>query len=66
MSYPTRYLASVDSKDMHLDDMNIFALLDGLIYEEYPKYYLNELEKKGTLFKIEEGNYLHGTAPWNA
>ena len=43
--------------------MNIFALLDGLIYEEYPKYYLNELEKKGTLFKIEEGNYLHGTAP---
>lgn len=66
MSYPTRYTASVDSKDMHLDDMNTFALLDVLIYGECPKYYLNELEKKGTLFKIQEGNYLHGTALSNA
>lgn len=70
ISYPTRYPVSVDPKDqfltMHLDDMNIFALLDVLIYGEYPKYYSNELEKKGTLLKIEEGNYLHGKAPSNA
>ena len=46
--------------------MNIFALLDVLIYGEYPQYYLNELEKKGTLFTIGEGNYSHGTAPSNA
>lgn len=46
--------------------MNIFALLDVLIYGEYPKYYLNKLENKGTLFKIEEGDYSHGTAPSNA
>lgn len=62
MSYPTRYPASVDPKDqflaMHLDDMNIFALLDVLIYGEYPKYYINELKKKDILFEIQEGDLL--------
>lgn len=45
MLYPTRYPASVDPKDQflakRLDDMNIFALLDVLVYGEYPNYYFD-------------------------
>ena len=33
---------------------------------KWNNHYLNELENKGTLFKIEEGDYSHGTAPSNA
>lgn len=69
MSYPTRYPASVNPKDqllaMHLDDMNMFALLDVLIHGAYPKYYINELRKKDILFEMREGDeqLLQGALP---
>ena len=56
ISYTTRLPATFKSSDVMLayqqDDLHVFALIDVHVYGKYPKYFINELNKKGLMFEI--------------
>lgn len=60
ISYTTRLPATVNSKDSMIayqqDALHVFSLVDVHVYGKYPKYFINELKKKGLMFKVEDGD----------
>ena len=60
ISYTTVYPASPDPKDImiawHSDDIHVFSLTDVAVYGKYPKYFINELEKNGYMFEMQDGD----------
>ena len=56
ISYTTCLPATFKSSDVMLayqqDDLHVFALIDVHVYGKYPKYFINELNKKGLMFEI--------------